>query len=410
MMHYFEKAEVTTLTNFGRITLDDLNKIISDHDKILEVCDLREFFQKWKAEQLVSTAPSIASSVEVFSDHDSSSAKNIEVPAKIRFTRNIQDSRGDFREYMTKSLMSRLILAKFEDVRCLTSTQKSLVIREAVEFMVLGVPGFPRDFPRSSEYEYTEQQIQNVFGGVFSKEELLGYKKFDENGSKISEYKGKLKTRVYDVSKILNRKSKDKTKNKDKGNEKGTDQEEIEDVDEHALNDGLSEVCNEEDNEQLLQKELTPENIEVIEALDFVRKHKGPESKVFEQWKKCSSLRKDQTFNEFPALKSTFGKKLIMWDFNDVYPGKVEEFMEQLEKSKKKLLIQFDSEISDPLGRELLTFLEKEKNIKAENFLYLALIPFLFSPISTKRNKMVRRSVSTSANFFWCQVKVSYFL
>lgn len=395
MNHFFVSANIRATADFQRINIDDLNKIIASHTDFVEICDLRDCFIKWKSEK-IAAAPS-SSSFEDIAESDSLRAKSTDFPARVQFARNIEEPYKDFSEYMKKSLMSRIVLAKLKETNLLTSSQKALVIREAAEFILLNVQSFPQEFPRKSEYMYVAKQVQSLFAGVFSDSDLLGSQVKDDKGKIVSQKRGKLSQRIYDIKKLMDKKKKQK-----KGD--SLVNESCADGIYQQVQYGTTEDLENEDPTSASEEEEV--STEASNALEFVKTHKGPESKILTEWKKSAVLRKIQDFDDFPSLKTSFGHKLIKWDFDNRYPGKSEDFRKQFESLKPKMLYQFNLEITDSIGQELLSVLGSNKNKIIENFLYLSLLPYLFQPVATRRNNMKKRSVNTSANFFFCHVKV----
>lgn len=345
--HYFVTAKILLTEDFQRITMEDLNRIVAGHMDFVEVCDLRDYFQTWKTNKS-NPVPSSSTGIEDSTETVSLLTKTKNLPAKIQFGRNVEEPHRDFGEYMKKTLLNRILLDKFGETKQLTSNQKASVIRTAAEYILLNVSSFPTDFPRKTEYIHAANQVQLVFPGAFSDQELLGSVKIDEQGKVDGRSRGKLAQRIYDISKHM------KDKNKRKQDGKGSDNQlsenganEIEDDEDVVEFEALA--TDSDDDEDELEVDVVAQ-----QALDFVKTSKGPESKILTEWEKSVTLRKTLDFSDFPALNTTFGHKLITWDFNFAYPGKIQEFREQFELLKNKMMCQFNQEVSDSIGKEML--------------------------------------------------------
>lgn len=391
-------VKICSQADFQRITLDDLNKIVASHEDFVEICDLRDCFLKWKAEK---TAVSCSQpDLGICAETNTSRAQTPD--ASVKFSRNLERTQQDFPSYMKKSWLGRMTIIKFKETGLLSSTEKALVVREAAEFILLSVPEFPDEFPRKSEYFFATKQIHLLFAGVFSDKELLGAFLKGDDGKLANQKRGKLPQRIYDIKGNIDSKEAKKKKAK-KPSANGSvvhsldeNEEQMEVQDDKTI----TESDDEAQQEDLIVKQ---------QSLEFVKIHKGPELKIFKEWKNSAPLRKKgQFFLDYPCLMNSFGHKLIRWDFDDQFPGKSEEFKKQFQCVKEKLELQYCSEITDNIGVEMYTVLRTTKKKEIKNYLYLALIPYLLQPVATKRNNMKKHTVNTSANFFICHVKVCF--
>lgn len=305
------------------------------------------------------------------------------------------EPRNQFSDYLRETVNGRLILQKHSKnpKDLLSSLEKQFILRRAVDFMLLKIDNFPKEFPRESEYISMWQKIDNIFEGVFSEAEVLGKKLLNSEGKRISSTRGKMQQRVYDVSKQL--KAGGEPKQKKRKNDvipKLVTLEENVGVDDGLNNDVQIEAL--EAGKETIQK-----------SMDFIRKNKGPEQKVLEAWKETFALRRGYGFDEFPALRMRFGYKLVVFDFEEIYPDKIETFKTSFKNVKKKLLIQYNTEITDKYGKELLKYLDKNNGASetVENLLHLMLSPFLFKHNVSKK----RITVAERAKYFISHVKVS---
>lgn len=77
---------------------------------------------------------------------------------------------------------------------------------------------------------------------------------------------------------------------------------------------------------------------------------------IIENWKGCFQIREKLrkgfkiSFGEFPSLRTPLGEKLILMDFEMMYPGKVEEFPDQFNAFKLKIKQKFDRDITQRRG------------------------------------------------------------
>lgn len=355
---------------------------------------MRECFIKWKAEierETPSTSTGIEKSFEV--ERAKESIDNEIQVATISLVHNSENEQRckDLTSCIKKSLNGRAILAKFTENNFLSPVQKGFVIREAVELLLHNIPKFPEDFPRQSDYNFACKEIESLFPGEFTTTELLGHKKIDSNGKLLKKTRGKLAQRIYDIAKTLKKKK------------APSNAEDAIVVGDQIEDDAEMDF----DNDHEYQNTADDNEI-AANALKFIKNNMGPESKILIEWEKSAALRKKQYFSDYPSLTSTFGSKLIMWDFEHRHPGKSAEFKRQFESLKQKMMFLFESSVTDIIGIELLSNLKSTQKKEIENYLYLAILPYLFQPVATRRNNMTKRSVSTSSDYFFCRVEVSF--
>lgn len=373
LLNYFVDCNITSLSDFEKLTIDDLNRIVSSHRNFQDIIKLREKFDSLKKARCVPTS-------------------------------SIEAVQNQFSDYLRATVNGRIILQKHnsEPKDLLTSLEKQFILRRAVDFMLLKVENFPKEFPRESEYTSMWQKIDTAFEGVFTKSELLGKKLLTAEGKTISSTRGKMQQRVYDVSKHLKADGQPKQKKK---KDEATPQLSVE-SDENVEDDtNLNDFDNLKKGDDMQQIEKNKKEDAANKLLDFLRKNKGPEEKVLEAWKITFLLRRGYVFEDFPALKMRFGYKLICFDFKQRHGDKIEEFKVGFKDIKKSLLIQYNTEVTDKYGKELLKFLSQNLGSETvDDLLHLMLLPFLFKHSNSKN----RISVAERSKYFICHVKVSF--
>lgn len=352
--------------------MEDVNKICSSHDNFREILDLRDNFNKWK------------SGLE--------ENNSIEAPDSFIFDRRVEEGIIiNFKKHFNESLKGRLLYGKFTQTNVLDELQKKFVIREATECLLKAIPDFPSSFPSLREVKMIAKQVMSLFPEMFTFLQLTGVE-LDNNGKETNVARGKIRQRVYDVAKELKKKR------------TGESVSSTTDMDEDPLSiDEHTEVNNESNDDLNI-------NAELEQCFNFVKSNKGPEARIMTDWMKSYSIRKNYKFDDIPALRQSFGYKMLLYDFEEMYPNKIDGFKFEFEYLKKKMKYQFDREITDKIGKERILALESTNDTKIQNFLYLAILPFLFPPKATKLTNMKRFSVAKAADFFICHVKVSKYV
>lgn len=371
MKHYFDMAKIEILTDFERLDIYDVNQIISKHeDDYTDILNFRDKFISWKNER---TQPRSSSSIE--------------------FSQTIGSSRNTLKQYLRANLNGRMLLGKAPLCEMLSSLEKQVVVRQTADFILLSVPAFPKEFPRDSDYVFAWDQVNEIFPGKFRKSEMVGSKEFDENGKLLASSRGKLRQRIYDVARSIKDPREKKTREKT-AKRKNTDES---DVSDNIEDDGS--IRDSEDESEVDQ--------EAQESLNFLKKNKGPESKVMDAWEKTVDLRKKCQIEDFPFIKMPFAHKMLLFDFDLKYPGKTDEFKRNFSEMKLAMKTQYDMEITQKYGKELLLYLDKKPAEKTENLLYLMLLPFLFKPKTTTKNNMKRTTALGIAHNFIYHAEVS---
>lgn len=360
------------------LTNEKFKAIIQNHPDLMEILDLKEKIDVWR-----QTLARI--------DENNNESRNVlnQSTGSITLKRKEQNNVYiNFSAYFLKDFNGRIISENFKIEPLLSNQQKYHIVRSAGEYLLLDITDFPKEFPRESEYKAVAEEVILQFPGIFSLKDLIGFKKKCEGGS-TSYSRGKLQQRLYDVAKLLKKKTAKLQEVKAKDNYKG----------ESNVAVALSE--NDQQNDPL--------NLEEVEnALDFLKNNSGPESKIMDFWKITFNKRREMKFDNFPALKLSFGPSMILYDFDKLYPGRVDDFKQNFENYKEKMMRQFNVEISNKIGRERIKYLEGDVDSNTENLLYLALLPFLFKPIAKKSTNMKKPTIMGAADMFICHVKVTY--
>ncbi|XP_050055071.1 uncharacterized protein LOC126549573 [Aphis gossypii] len=96
--------------------------------------------------------------------------------------------------------------------------------------------------------------------------------------------------------------------------------------------------------------------------------------------------------NEFPALKKPVGYKLLLEDFNFLYPEKTQTLFENIPIYKDRILEHAKSistNLRDPTLKSLLNeYLDQAQEDEESSLVAVFLVlPFLFSPVTIKKKK-----------------------
>lgn len=367
---------INNTKDLRRLSIEDANRILSHHNNFKEILDFRDAFTNWKQ------------STENENNNLVMSPQNLH-----RVCNPVS-----LKDFLFESAKGRMLCGIFNKEKEIDSLQKKSLIRLTVDYILRNIPGFPNDLPHDREYKTAANQLISAFPNVFTSDELLGVK-YNNEEEGVERTRGKMQQRVYDMVKYSKKKERrmggtdqydnlvpentaDTQETLEKSANNVTDDSELNEEDE------IDMVCNVDEEDPLKL------------SLNFVKTQKGPEVKVLSEWKNCFSIRKDMVFEEFPALSLSFGYKLILSDFEEIYPGKVIEFRVQFNAMKKKSMHKYNLEITDKVGRERIIFLESASDEKVQNLLYFSILPFLFPPKATKATNMKRTSVSGAADLF----------
>ncbi|CAG9820577.1 unnamed protein product [Phaedon cochleariae] len=133
-----------------------------------------------------------------------------------------------------------------------------------------------------------------------------------------------------------------------------------------------------------IEKRMSPEeNIENMKQLDFLKVGVEPYTKILSAWEDTHKLRRklyqntelSKIFNDFPCLRMNSGIELIETDFNNRFPDKIDRIYSEFPKVAQAIL-------KEAAERKIEIDSRKDESTEA-----LLILPFLFSPITLKKNR-----------------------
>lgn len=274
LIHYFKKENINTIEDLKEINNEKFKIIIENHPDLMEIINLKDKIDLWKRAQVN----------HIENDSNQNSPKRSGTITLKR--KQMSKVYVSFSEYFKKDFNGRIIAENHKIEPLLSNQQKHHIVQSAGEYLLLlRITDFPKEFPRESEYKAVAEEVIQQFPGIFSLDDLIGFKKKSESGS-TSYTRGKLQQRLYDVAKLLRKK-------KARLEEAAAQAKAAQANDDCDVEVNIAS-CVEDDD--FLQEDPLHIEEENKKALEFLKNNSGLETKVMELWKITLHLRREMLF------------------------------------------------------------------------------------------------------------------